>query len=642
MSRSLLRSLSLALGFALVATAAFAAPPTQEESLAIATDYLENHLEALGVQAGDVDELQLQHSYVTQHNGVTHLFFKQHLDGIEVVNGDLGLHIDSDGRLLAVGNRLFPLLREKATSAAPTLRPEQALARAAAHLGLPRDKASQPLLLETHRGPMPEARFEGGVLSTEDILVRLRYYGDEAGLHLVWDLALHLQNGEHWWNLWIDAMDGRVVAKSDWIDGDAYNVYALPKESPNDGPRTLVNNPANLTASPFAWHDTNGVTGAEFTDTRGNNVFAQDDTDGNNVGGFRPNGGASLVFDFPLDLTMQPGTYLSAAITNLFYWNNIMHDVLFLYGFDEAAGNFQEFNYTGAPGASDAVLADAQDGSGTNNANFATPPDGFNPRMQMFVWTPPPTLTVNLPAGIAGDYTAGGASFGAPLNGVGVTGIVELVNDGDDQGGTASVTDACQPLVGFTSGRIALIDRGACEFGLKVLNAENAGAIAAIVVNNQGDGVITMGPGANGGSVTISSIFIGQSDGDTIKANLAAPVDVTLKLNSTINRDSDLDNGIIAHEYGHGLSEPPHRWTPQRQLSEQHGAGRRRLERLAHPGLQRGVRRHPHHRPRCRNLRLLRALHRPRHPQLPLLHGPGGQSPDLRRHRQHQHPSRSG
>lgn len=62
-------------------------------------------------------------------------------------------------------------------------------------------------------------------------------------------------------------------------------------------------------------------------------------------------------------------------------------------------------------------------------------------------------------------------------------------------------------------GKAALISRGGCEFGVKVLNAQQAGAISAVVYNNAGDGLINMGPGAVGNQVTIPSIFIGQTNG---------------------------------------------------------------------------------------------------------------------------------
>ena len=48
------------------------------------------------------------------------------------------------------------------------------------------------------------------------------------------------------------------------------------------------------------------------------------------------------MFDFPYGGTSaQPSTYLSAATTNLFYMNNILHDVWYQYGFDEVNANFQ-------------------------------------------------------------------------------------------------------------------------------------------------------------------------------------------------------------------------------------------------------------------------------------------------------------
>ena len=120
-------------------------------------------------------------------------------------------------------------------------------------------------------------------------------------------------------------------------------------------------------------------------------VHAYTDIDANNTpdAGSSPDGGASRDFNFALDLTQAPSTYRPAAVTNLFYWNNVLHDIPHAYGFDEAGGNFQVNNYGNGGLGNDAVQAEAQDGAGTNNANFGTPPDGAAPRMQMFVWTAP-------------------------------------------------------------------------------------------------------------------------------------------------------------------------------------------------------------------------------------------------------------
>ncbi|MEL6446264.1 MAG: M36 family metallopeptidase, partial [Bacteroidota bacterium] len=172
-------------------------------------------------------------------------------------------------------------------------------------------------------------------------------------------------------------------------DGSSYNVYALPLESPNHGNRSIATNPADAIASPFGWHDTNGATGPEFTITRGNNVHAYLDRDGSaNVPdpGSEPDGGASLDFDYPINLSQDPVNYQDAAVTNLFYWNNVTHDLLYRYGFDEVSGNFQVNSYGNGGQGGDAVRAEAQDGGGINNANMFTPSDGSEPRMQMFLW----------------------------------------------------------------------------------------------------------------------------------------------------------------------------------------------------------------------------------------------------------------
>jgi extracellular elastinolytic metalloproteinase len=160
-------------------------------------------------------------------------------------------------------------------------------------------------------------------------------------------------------------------------------------ESPNDGERSIVANPADALASPFGWHDTNGVAGPEFTITRGNNVNAYADTIDDEAAdpGSQPDGGPGLDFDHPIPtFDASPLVYRDAAVDNLFFWNNLMHDVTYRYGFTEEAGNFQASNYSGDGRGGDDVQAEAQDGSGALNANFATPEDGTPGRMQMYLW----------------------------------------------------------------------------------------------------------------------------------------------------------------------------------------------------------------------------------------------------------------
>src|SRR5690606_3378938 len=115
-------------------------------------------------------------------------------------------------------------------------------------------------------------------------------------------------------------------------------------------------------ASPFGWHDTNGAAGAEYTYTRGNNVHAFPDRNWDYLPDGTVDGGNDLIFDYPFNPHGEPSSNTNAAVTNLFYWNNIMHDMAYRHGFTEAAGNFQITNYTGLGASGDAVEAHAQFG----------------------------------------------------------------------------------------------------------------------------------------------------------------------------------------------------------------------------------------------------------------------------------------
>ncbi|GAA5995133.1 hypothetical protein JCM5350_002779, partial [Sporobolomyces pararoseus] len=179
-----------------------------------------------------------------------------------------------------------------------------------------------------------------------------------------------------------------------------YKVYPWGVNAPDEGKRKILKGSLvelDKEASPAGWHyvpsERKGGSEIFYYETRGNNVLAQDNPDGgNSMNGFRANGGKDLKFDFPIHMTKpgtphDPTTYIEAATTELFYTNNEIHDLFYRYGFDESAGNFQETNFGRGGLGGDAVQANAQDGSGYNNANFATPPDGQRPRMRMYVWT---------------------------------------------------------------------------------------------------------------------------------------------------------------------------------------------------------------------------------------------------------------
>lgn len=74
---------------------------------------------------------------------------------------------------------------------------------------------------------------------------------------------------------------------------------------------------------------------------------------------------------------------------------------------------------------------------------------------------------------------------------------------------------------GYFAGKIAIINRGTCEFGYKALQAQSAGAIAVVIVNNSSDDPINMGPGSSGASVTIPVYMITKAEGDKIALRIA-------------------------------------------------------------------------------------------------------------------------
>jgi extracellular elastinolytic metalloproteinase len=296
------------------------------------------------------EELSIQQSY-RDEAGVTHIYAIRKINGISVDNHNANVHI-KDGQVLAFSasfgnNDSFAPLNVATPTARVSL--ERAVKVASAQLGAPRDNfpASQ-VYVQLPSGKMVFAH----------------------------QFQLRDDSKSKWYQVTVDAENGQVVQVVDYVQQASYKVLKLPKSNPTDG-FEVVADPHNPTASPEGWHKT---ATRSFTDTQGNNVESKIRT-------LRSDGGAELKFDHAWSESQAPNTPANqqAAIINNFYLSNMVHDVTYLYGFTEKAGNFQTSNFGRGGREGDSVIVNNQ-ASGTNNANFATPPDGQRPTMNMYIW----------------------------------------------------------------------------------------------------------------------------------------------------------------------------------------------------------------------------------------------------------------
>ncbi len=619
------RTLALATALALpgIAQAQQAPPATALPTFAAKA-------KAQGLTAADVADVLVTNSYSDPSTGLTHTYLQQRVNGLVIFNATGAVHTDKTGKVLFTSQDFVAGAAALAPSATPALTPEQAVVAASVSLGLPR-----PVGLRT----VVEARvadglvFNNGGISEENIPVRLMYTRANGKLVLVWEVSIAQLDQQHHWNARLDAQTGRLVDQNDYVVSEqttfnqqmlkarasqqkapafaaaatrsvlgttaaaSLNVIPVPFESPALTPRVQVPlSSANPLYSPVGWQvEQAGVPTGFFADsyslassgkflTRGNNVAAYDDnstlTSANGNAGSStnsPDGGSALSFDFPFDQPKgprDPGN-LAAGITNLFYWNNMLHDVMMAHGFDEVSGNFQYKNLTvDAQGNklgkdADFVRAESQDGSGRNNANFSTPADGTSGRMQMYLFdnTAANALTVTGPAAAAGTYRFATVAFGPTIKKKPLAGKLVLVNDGvsadgGDHGCATPFVNAAD-----VAGNVAFIQRGGCpqlttlnprannQFAPKVKRAQANGATAVIVFDSLGTTTnLTNFGGADTVGIRIPAIFISGADGFKLRAALLAGG--TLNVTSALGPDFDgsFDNGVVSHEFGHGIS----------------------------------------------------------------------------------------
>ncbi len=436
--------------------------------------FLDEYKGLYGHGAEALATAQVKRDYTNVHNGLRSVIWQQQVDGVPVFGAMLQAHITRRGELVNVASHFLPDPvaaanrgggARAALLAAPAISAREAVAIAGRNIG----ETVQAADITTNDAPLGAEKKQGfraaGLRGASAHFAWLPM--DKGSARLCWEVVLTGRASGEMFRILVDATTGEPHIRhclTNYISEATYRVFtgdsptpmqpslATPSTAqPPEVARTLVTLTAlNTTASPNGWID-DGV-----NETRGNNVDAHLDLDGNNIADLpRPQGSPFRVFDFPLDLTQAPSAYRNAAVTQLFYWCNWMHDKLYALGFNEAAGNFQNNNFGRGGAGNDAVEADAQDGSGTNNANFSTPGDGSPGRMQMYVFTgPTPARDGDLDAaiilheyahGLSNRLVGGGAGISANASiGMGegwsdFYAIALLSKPGDDPNGNYAV-----------------------------------------------------------------------------------------------------------------------------------------------------------------------------------------------------------
>ncbi|KAF8646606.1 hypothetical protein AX16_007174 [Volvariella volvacea WC 439] len=456
-------------------------------------------------------------SYTDRTTGITHVYVRQIVNGLEVADGDINVNV-KDGRIISYGNSFYrgstpsPLANPHVESSrqphqeyCDTLAAElESRINLIAHTQVPLGSRIQddvaaishlhnsnckfqdlpvgssdaldfrPALLQFMVAATPNSEVVNDILGNYeqhmedmhvipthnfapdneqlDILVgnvpdtvnpvkaRLAYIQvpnketGEMGLNLVWRFEVEMQ--DNWYEAAVTATaPHRIVSVVDWASdapfapvphkpaGPAtYNVFKWGINDPSEGERSIEKENFDPLASPAGWQaipysrdpSYEGAAPHDFwrntTTTWGNNVFAQENWEGQNrfIDNYRPDA-QDKVFDYVYDphptaredAMAESKKHINATVTQLFYTINMIHDLYYRYGFDEPSGNFQQYNFGRGGAEDDGVIANAQDGSGFNNANFMTPPDGQKGRMRMYLWnTALPYRDGDLEAGI--------------------------------------------------------------------------------------------------------------------------------------------------------------------------------------------------------------------------------------------------
>ncbi|MCL5743993.1 MAG: extracellular metalloproteinase, partial [Acidobacteria bacterium] len=325
----------------------------------MAEDYLRSVASQYGLGADDVAGLYVARQYRTDHNGVTHVLFKQRFAGIDVFNAAWVVNIDADGSVINAGGRIFHA--PAADAVPPDANSANQAVRAAAMEVNPK-LAERYLPFQTEAGAGSKGpRFARGGFGA-DIDSAMGWYAVNGKLRPAWLFRIVDADGIASYATVVDSENQKVLAKQSLTHYQAPPrglVFERGSPQPNVTPgvlsttpppmvqRTLQSFAGDPVASPRGW--VNGGQTAGNNAVVGSNPLGYDCTTGLNC--LYPPAtsvAANGDFSFPLQIgpdAPNPDTFTDAANVNIFYWVNRAHDLFYSIGFDEAAGNFQQQNY---------------------------------------------------------------------------------------------------------------------------------------------------------------------------------------------------------------------------------------------------------------------------------------------------------
>jgi len=382
----------------------FLSGPDRRDAGVIALDYVASQQPVTGLDAADLVALRLVRRF-TGPDGATHLTWAQEWRGIPAFDSALSVAVASDGRVINVHGA--PVHDLQAATAVPALDSGEALAAAARHAGAsllaPRG--------DRRTGPRRSTRFSGG--HTAQLVL---FTGPQPSV-LAWHVLLHASSSEIWTYV-VDAATGAVLQRASQVSHASGLVF---DDHPGAGAGG-VPKPVDL----LPWLDTP-------TQLRGNNTHVYADLNSDNADqageliapdpvtgdwsysaarvesetGNCPAAGCTWNHTAPDSWRGTDNATVRQNATQVFAFVNRFHDHLEAapIAFGEAAGNFQTVNGSPDGLASDALIAETDDGAAgpgglpdaahVDNANMFTPPDGTPPRMQMYLFSGPGNADVN-------------------------------------------------------------------------------------------------------------------------------------------------------------------------------------------------------------------------------------------------------